>query len=198
MDEILKMAFNVESIHFRGNLNHSKDGEDINVITDNISDPKAGDLVAVNGKNFVNAYIYDGNKWINTETVNKISVNVVKRNGQIVPFNQEKISNAIRKANASVAENDRMSENDINKIMIHVVNECSKATENIGVEDIQDLVETCIMEAGAFNVAKHYITYRYQHSQIRQKNTTDDKILSLVGLNNKEAKCENSNKKSCY
>ena len=194
MDEILKMIANAESIHFRCNLTHSKDGEDIDVITSHISDPKAGDLVAVNGKNFVNAYIYDGNKWINTETINKIHVNVVKRNGQIVPFNERKIINAIRKANDSVSENDRMSENDINKIMINVVNECSKATENIGVEDIQDLVETGIMEAGAFAVAKHYITYRYQHSQIRQKNTTDDKILSLVGLNNKEAKSENSNK----
>lgn len=194
MDEILKMIANAESIHYRGDLTHNKDGEDIDVITNHISDPKAGDLVAVNGKNFVNTYIYDGNKWINTETINKIAVNVVKRNGQIVPFNERKIINAIRKANASVAENDRMSENDINNIMIQVVNECSKATENIGVEDIQDLVETGIMEAGAFTVAKHYITYRYQHSQIRQKNTTDDKILSLVGLNNKEAKYENSNK----
>lgn len=194
MDEILKMIANAESIHYRGDLTHNKDGEDIDVITNHISDPKAGDLVAVNGKNFVNTYIYDGNKWINTETINKIAVNVVKRNGQIVPFNERKIINAIRKANASVAENDRMSENDINNIMIQVVNECSKATENIGVEDIQDMVETGIMKVGAFAVAKHYITYRFQHSQIRQKNTTDDKILSLVGLNNKEAKSENSNK----
>ena len=194
MDEILKMIANAESIHYRGDLTHNKDGEDIDVITNHISDPKAGDLVAVNGKNFVNTYIYDGNKWINTETINKIAVNVVKRNGQIVPFNERKIINAIRKANASVAENDRMSENEINNIVIQVVNECSKSTENIGVEDIQDLVETGIMKVGAFAVAKHYITYRYQHSQIRQKNTTDDNILSLVGLNNKEAKSENSNK----
>ena len=194
MDEILKKISNLEGLHFRGILSHNEDGEDIETITSSITDSKAGDVVTVDGKNLFNTYIYDGGNWIKTEAVNKIAVNVVKRNGQIVPFDHEKISNAIRKANASVAENDRMSENDINKIMINVVNECSKATENIGVEDIQDLVETGIMEAGAFAVAKHYITYRYQHSQIRQKNTTDDKILSLVGLNNKEAKCENSNK----
>lgn len=194
MDEIIKKISNAEGLHFRGILNHNSDGEDIETITNAITDPKAGDVVTVDGKNLFNTYIYDGDNWVKTEAVNKIAVNVVKRNGQIVPFDQEKISNAIRKANASVAENDRMSENDINNIMIQVVNECSKATENIGVEDIQDMVETGIMKAGAFTVAKHYITYRYQHSQIRQKNTTDDKILSLVGLNNKEAKRENSNK----
>lgn len=194
MDEIIKKISNAEGLHFRGILNHNSDGEDIETITSAITDPKAGDVVTVDGKNLFNTYIYDGNNWVKTEAVNKIAVNVVKRNGQIVPFDQEKISNAIRKANASVAENDRMSENDINNIMIQVVNECSKATENIGVEDIQDMVETGIMKAGAFAVAKHYITYRFQHNQIRQKNTTDDKILSLVGLNNKEAKSENSNK----
>lgn len=120
--------------------------------------------------------------------------NVVKRNGQIVKFDQMKILNAITKANNSVPESERLNENKISEITSTVVNECAKSTENIGVEDIQDMVETGIMEAGAFAVAKHYITYRFQHSQIRQKNTTDDKILSLVGLNNKEAKSENSNK----
>ncbi len=120
--------------------------------------------------------------------------NVVKRNGQIVKFDQTKILNAITKANNSVPESERLSADKISEITSTVVNECAKSTENIGVEDIQDMVETDIMEAGAFAVAKHYITYRYQHNQIRQKNTTDDKILSLVGLNNKEAKSENSNK----
>ena len=120
--------------------------------------------------------------------------NVVKRNGQIVKFDQTKILNAITKANNSVPESERLSADKISEITSTVVNECAKSTENIGVEDIQDIVETGIMEAGAFAVAKHYITYRFQHSQIRQKNTTDDKILSLVGLNNKEAKSENSNK----
>jgi ribonucleoside-triphosphate reductase (formate) len=120
--------------------------------------------------------------------------NVVKRNGQIVKFDQTKILNAITKANNSVLESERLTSEKISEITSFVVNECAKSTENIGVEDIQDMVETGIMEASAFEVAKHYITYRYQHSQIRQKNTTDDKILSLVGLNNKEAKSENSNK----
>ena len=120
--------------------------------------------------------------------------NVVKRNGQIVKFDQTKILNAITKANNSVPESDRMDENTIDNIVNRVVEKCSHSTENIGVEDIQDMVETEIMSANAYEVAKHYITYRFQHSQIRQKNTTDDKILSLVGLNNKEAKCENSNK----
>nr|DAY70926.1 MAG TPA: anaerobic ribonucleoside triphosphate reductase [Caudoviricetes sp.] len=194
MDETIKKIHNTGAFHFRAILNHNSDGEDIETITSVIADPKIGDVATVNGENFFNSYTYDGSNWVKIESVNKVVVNVVKRNGQIVPFDHEKIINAIRKANASVAKNDRMSENEINNIVIKVVNECSKATENIGVEDIQDLVETGIMEAGAFTVAKHYITYRYQHSQIRQKNTTDDKILSLVGLNNKEAKYENSNK----
>ena len=120
--------------------------------------------------------------------------NVVKRNGQIVKFDQSKIKSAITKANDSVPASERISEDNIDIIVNRVVGQCAKSTENIGVEDIQDMVETEIMTIDAYEVAKHYITYRFVHSQIRQKNTTDDKILSLVGLNNKEAKFENSNK----
>ena len=155
MDETIKKIYNTGAAHFRCILNRNSDGEDIETITSVIADPKIGDVATVNGKNFSNSYTYDGNNWIKIEEVNKIAVNVVKRNGQIVPFDHEKTINAIRKANASVAENDRMSENEINNIVIQVVNECSKATENIGVEDIQDMVETGIMKAGAFTVAKH-------------------------------------------
>ena len=71
---------------------------------------------------------------------------------------------------------------------------CEEMGRSPSVEEIQDLVEKAIMAHGAFEVAKHYITYRYTRSLVRKSNTTDDKILSLIECNNEEAKQENSNK----
>ena len=119
---------------------------------------------------------------------------IIKRNGAEVGFDITKIIIAITKANESVEEVDRMTPVQIQRIAESVELQCQRMNRAPTVEEIQDMVEHYIMAHGAFEVAKHYITYRYTRSLVRKSNTTDDKILSLIECNNEEAKQENSNK----
>ena len=119
---------------------------------------------------------------------------IIKRNGSEVVFDITKIIFAVTKANDSVEEADRMTPLQIQRIAESVELQCQKIGRAPTVEEIQDMVEHYIMAHGAFEVAKHYITYRYTRSLVRRSNTTDDKILSLIECNNEEAKQENSNK----
>ena len=119
---------------------------------------------------------------------------IIKRNGAEVGFDITKIIIAITKANEAVAEADRMTPVQIQRIAESVELQCQKMNRAPTVEEIQDMVEHHIMAHGAFEVAKHYITYRYTRSLVRKSNTTDDKILSLIECNNEEVKQENSNK----
>ena len=121
-------------------------------------------------------------------------MNVIKRNGSEVIFDKVKIENAIIKANNSVEEAVRLTPVQIKRITDSVIISCEDLGRSPAVEEIQDMVEEHIMQHGAYEVAKAYITYRYTRSLVRQSNTTDDKILSLIELNNEEAKQENSNK----
>ena len=120
---------------------------------------------------------------------------IIKRNGQEVVFDNSKIRNAITKANLSVDDvSKRLSETQIDKIVAKVTDECTSMGRAVGVEEIQDFVEFGIMEQGAFEVAKNYITYRYIRQLARQVNTTDKQIFSLIDCQNEEVKQENSNK----
>ncbi len=119
---------------------------------------------------------------------------VLKRNGAEVVFDIEKIAAAITKANESVNEDERMTATQIERIAESVEFSCVKMNRSPSVEEIQDMVEYQIMAHGAYEVAKSYITYRYTRSLVRQSNTTDEKIMSLIECNNEEAKQENSNK----
>ena len=119
---------------------------------------------------------------------------VIKRNGSEVEFNIDKIIKAIEKANESVADEYQMTPTQIRRISDKVVLACQDLGRSPAVEEIQDMVERHIMQHGAYEVAKSYITYRYTRSLVRQANTTDDKILSLINNDNEEAKQENSNK----
>ena len=123
-----------------------------------------------------------------------LHMKIIKRNGAEVAFDIQKIERAITKANNSVTEADRMTPVQIGRIAESVELQCQKMNRAPTVEEIQDMVEHHIMAHGAFEVAKHYITYRYTRSLVRKANTTDDKILSLIECNNEEAKQENSNK----
>ena len=119
---------------------------------------------------------------------------IAKRDGRVVDFDASKIENAIRKANESVILDSRIASDVIGLIVNNVVNKCEAEDHLITVEEVQDFVEREIMLHEYYEVAKSYITYRYTHNLIRQKNTTDDKILSIVDLTSQEAKDENSNK----
>ena len=118
---------------------------------------------------------------------------IIKRNGSEATFDSEKIMAAITKANNS-EEGTRLSPEQIHDIADYVEYKCNKIGRAVSVEEVQDMVENQIMATGAFDLAKHYVQYRYQRSLIRKSNTTDTRILSLIECNNEEAKQENSNK----
>ena len=106
---------------------------------------------------------------------------IIKRNGSEAVFDITKIIAAITKANHVVPESQRLTKEQIIKISDHVQTSCLSRGHAMNVEEIQDLVEDEIMQTGAFEVARKYITYRYVQSLKRTHNTTDDKILSLIG-----------------
>ena len=120
---------------------------------------------------------------------------VIKRNGQEVIFNPEKIKIAVTKANNSVDElSKRLKDDKIENIVSSVTKECESMGRAVGVEEIQDMVELSIMKEGAFQVAKNYITYRYDRQLARQANTTDEQVFALIDCKNEKVKQKNSNK----
>ncbi|MCR5210356.1 MAG: anaerobic ribonucleoside-triphosphate reductase [Lachnospiraceae bacterium] len=121
-------------------------------------------------------------------------MNIIKRSGKEVKFDLSKILNAIHKANLEVSEDKRLSDEQISAIATKVADDCKNLTRAASVEEIQDMVENGIMNSGHNEVAKKYIIYRYQHALVRQSNTTDQQIMSLIECSNEEVKQENSNK----
>ena len=119
---------------------------------------------------------------------------IIKRNGSEVTFDIEKISNAIAGANAEAPVDERLTQRQIVYASENVRDRCEAAGHTVTVEEIQDMVEDEIMALDCYDVARRYIIYRYVQSLKRQKNTTDDKILSLIECNNEDVKQENSNK----
>lgn len=119
---------------------------------------------------------------------------IIKRDGTEVEFNVDKIIMAVTKANNRVEAPQKLSELEINSIGKHVQDIASELTRALTVEEIQDLVENDIMSLGKYELAKRYITYRYNRSLARKANTTDGRILSLINCNNEDVKQENSNK----
>ena len=119
---------------------------------------------------------------------------IIKRSGQEVIFDKEKIVAAIRKANKEVGERHRISEGAIQNIVDVVMEECARLGRSPHVEEIQDMVENRLMASMSFVLARKYITYRYNRALVRKVNTTDAQILTLIECNNEEAKQENSNK----
>ena len=119
---------------------------------------------------------------------------IIKRSGVEVAFDITKIENAIRAANKDVQESDRLTERQVVYASQNVAEACENAGHTVAVEEIQDMVEDELMKLDKFEVARKYIIYRYVQGLKRTKNTTDDKILSLIECNNEEVKQENSNK----
>ena len=119
---------------------------------------------------------------------------IIKRSGEEKPFDIKKIANAIRKASQVVDIKDALSEGRINLIAEEVAGVCAGRDRAMTVEEIQDVVESKIMEMGSHEIAKKYIVYRYKRALARKANTTDQQILSLIECNNEDVKQENSNK----
>ena len=125
---------------------------------------------------------------------NDVRVNVIKRNGEEVSFDLLKIVNAIKGANQEVEPIYQMNEYQIQAVADNVAARISEMTHAVHVEDIQDLVETSIMEMRGYEVAQKYVRYRYKRELSRKSNTTDNGILSLIEHLNEEVNQENSNK----
>ena len=119
---------------------------------------------------------------------------IIKRSGAEVTFDPQKIIVAVTKANQSVVPSQRMTDVQIKRIAEDVESAAANINRSLSVEEIQDMVEDQIMNQRAFDVARRYITYRYNRALIRKSNTTDEQILSLIECNNEEVKQENSNK----
>ena len=124
---------------------------------------------------------------------------IVKRNGDITPYQCDKIITAINKAN-----NEMLNDNEkatpqqiadiIMKVELELDNRIRNSDDNLCVEGIQDIVEEGLMSCGKYKLARAYIRYRHNRELVRRANTTDDSILSLIDLTNKEVMEENSNK----
>lgn len=124
----------------------------------------------------------------------EVRTNVIKRNGKEVSFDKDKIINAISKANQSVERIHQMNEDQIKAVAETIAKTVDEATHAVNVEDIQDMVETGIMEMRGYEVAQKYVRYRYKQELTRKSNTTDNGILALIEHINEEVKQENSNK----
>ncbi len=116
---------------------------------------------------------------------------VTKRDGRVVDYERNKIVVAIQKANAEVDHYEQITEDKIDSIVAGIEN---AHTDNLMVEDIQDMIEQKLMSERKFELAKKYIIYRYTRELVRRANTTDDSIMSLIKNSNKDVMEENSNK----
>ena len=119
---------------------------------------------------------------------------IIKRNGAEVIFDPNKIIVAVTKANESVVPSARLTPVQIKRIAEDVESAALNINRSLSVEEIQDMVEDQIMNLRAFDVARRYITYRYNRALVRKSNTTDEQIMTLIECNNEEVKQENSNK----
>lgn len=124
----------------------------------------------------------------------EVNANVIKRNGMEVIFDKAKIINAVEKANEEVSKLHRLSHYQITALADMIATRALESSHAVNVEDIQDMVETGIMEMRGYEVAQKYVRYRYKRELTRKSNTTDDSILALLDQINENAKQENSNK----
>ena len=128
------------------------------------------------------------------ETEVLLMKNVIKRNGKEVKFDVSKIVHAIEKANHEVDPIFQLNSFQIQAAAESVVKKIQAKSYAVNVEEIQDMVETAIMEMRGYEVAQKYVRYRYKREMARKANSTDDDILALIDQANEELKQENSNK----
>ena len=117
---------------------------------------------------------------------------IIKRSGIEDDFDIKKIEAAIKKANESVVDYEKLSDEQIQQITQNIETSCKNTSRALNVEEIQDMVENQLMNFKAFNVARNYITYRYKRAIVRKSNSTDEQILSLLECNNEEVKQESN------
>lgn len=108
---------------------------------------------------------------------------VIKRDGKRVPFQKQKIINAISKA--GFVKDD---------IKYKIATEIENLNREISVEEIQNLVEKKLMATSYKDVAKEYVRYRYKREIIREQEKLNNSVLEIVAAKNEYVNGENSNK----
>ncbi|MFB5618099.1 MAG: adenosylcobalamin-dependent ribonucleoside-diphosphate reductase [Candidatus Nitrosomaritimum aestuariumsis] len=109
-------------------------------------------------------------------TINEIR----KRSGAVTAFNQDKISNAIYKALAATSKADRaLADQLANKVVQKLVEQGFTSTRSPSVEDIQDIVESTLIDSGNSDIAKAYIVYRHERRKLRDEKM---KVLNARSL----------------
>lgn len=119
---------------------------------------------------------------------------VIKRGGEQVDFDANKIAVAVNKAFQEVQQSDCWDDSVFSEIQSQVERKAFEK-DNITVEEIQDIVEQVLMEKKFYNVAKAYIRYRYDH-EIARARSTDLELLDMIQGDNEYWTTENSNKNS--
>ena len=120
---------------------------------------------------------------------------IMKRSGERVLYDSEKIASAIKRANLEEGIlSERLTEDEIYDIVRGIEKDARNANRDLSVEEIQDKVEEGLMSTGKHKVARLYITYRYKHNELRKMSNIDQKISGVVERDNEEVKQENSNK----
>lgn len=121
-------------------------------------------------------------------------MDIIKRNGTKEEFCEQKIINAIQKANSDVPKRHRINLSNVKILAEKVREECEKSSKAKSVEAIQDIIENLLIKMGASYVAKAFITYRYKRGLVREFNTTDKTIKELLDGESDYWNHENSNK----
>lgn len=104
--------------------------------------------------------------------------NIIKRCGKIEQMSKKKIFDSIQKANDSVKEDDRLTQKQIKRICESVVEFCETLEEPIDIDVLEDVIEQKIMANGGYEVAKRYITYRYEKERVRQNKNLTEKLTA--------------------
>lgn len=109
-------------------------------------------------------------------------IDVKKRDGRITNFNKEKITNAIYKALVATGKADRKIAEDLtNGVLNKLIQQGFSASHPPSVEDVQDMVESTLIEKGYGEIAKSYILYRHERRKVREDKM---KVLNTKSLDN--------------
>lgn len=117
-------------------------------------------------------------------------MDIIKRDGRIVPFDKEKIVSAILKAFGAVGAIDEYAKTKAENIANYIAEKVEERPEPYGVEEIQDLVEQGLMSLKHKDVAKAYILYREERNKVRQGKTS---LMKLIGKKIDASDVQNQN-----
>ena len=106
------------------------------------------------------------------------NMTVIKRDGKVEDLEPKKILNSINKANENVKADEKLTTKQLKRITDSVVAFCETLEEPIDIDILEDVIEKKIMEAAGYEVAKKYITYRYEKERVRNTKFLTEKLTA--------------------